>query len=147
MEFVQKNVCEPDIDEVKAALASVIKSKEAKNKDRVNSITLENRSSFDDGLQICTEDVADDEIQAGRRTKEKTQNFEASAVLLEAYWTDWSTALFTQFDIKLNEFPWILMGEGRKLLPNESGSDYDLAKRTTVVRRATRVTKELILKL
>ena len=62
MEFVQKNVCEPDIDEVKAALASVIKSKEAKNKDRVNSITLENRSSFDDGLQICTEDVADDEI-------------------------------------------------------------------------------------
>ena len=68
-------------------------------------------------------------------------------MLLEAYRTDWSTALFTQFDIKLNEFPWILMGEGRKLLPNESGSDYDLAKRTTVVRRATRVTKELILKL
>ena len=57
-------------------------------------------------------------------------------------WTDWSTALLTQFDIKLNEFQWMLMVEGRKQLPNESGSDYALTKRTMIVRRATPVTNQ-----
>ena len=61
-------------------------------------------------------------------------------------WTDWSTALLTQFDIKLNEFQWMLMVEGRKQLPNESGSDYALAKRTMIVRRATPVTNEVMVR-
>ena len=36
----------------------------------------------------------------------------------------------------------MLMVEGRKQLPNESGSDYALTKRTMIVRRATPVTNQ-----
>ena len=57
-------------------------------------------------------------------------------------WTDWSTALLAHFDVKLNEFQWLLMVEGRKQSPNESGSDYALAKRTMIMRRATPVTNQ-----
>ncbi len=62
-------------------------------------------------------------------------------------WAQWSTALLAQFDIKLNDFQWMLMVEGRKQLPNESGGDYALAKRTLIVRRATRVTDDEMVRI
>jgi hypothetical protein len=47
-------------------------------------------------------------------------------------WNDWSTAILTHFEIKLSEFQWMLLVEGRTQKPNESGADYALAKRALI---------------